>query len=301
MFIVFAATSLFIVALTCLIFYLKNVNDFKTQTVALSDTITRQFSRTFELYVQDIERLSVSIIGDPVIQQSLIDHYRSTDEVEQNQIELQVNNRLFSHLQPRPQLQSIYIFSLDNFAYFVSKASGPKTSFHLREESWYANRAVVPQNKFLLLPVTEEDTGGDRKAKVISFVRNINRIPYREIAAYMKININVSIFNSMLVNSDANEVERNMRVFIVTDDGHIVYDDRDKLTGQIDSGLGLSAFRPSGRSGELIWQGSRICTRWRNLPIQGGIRSFSSRTNSCCRSRRKHNTFCCSLGCSPRC
>lgn len=255
MFLAFSAASLFIVALTCLIFYHRNVSDFRAQTVALSDTITRQFSRTFELYVQDIEKLSVSIIGDPVIQQSLIDHYKSTYDVEQNQIELQVNNRLFSHLQPRPQLQSIYIFSLDDFAYYVSKASGPKTSFNLQDESWYADREAVVRNKFLLLPVAEEETGGGRKAQVISFVRNINRIPFREVTAYMKININVNIFKNMLVNSDSNEVERNMRVFIVTDGGSIVYDGRSELTGRMDAGLASSAFRQPGRSGDLVWQG----------------------------------------------
>lgn len=122
MFIVFSAVSLFIVMLTCIIFYYKNVNDIKNQTLALSDTISRQFSRTFELYIQDMEKLSVSIIGDPIIQESLIDHYGIPEPVTQNQIELTINNRLFTHLQPRPQLQSIYIFTTDDIAYFVSKA-----------------------------------------------------------------------------------------------------------------------------------------------------------------------------------
>ncbi|UYO02687.1 sensor histidine kinase [Paenibacillus sp. PSB04] len=257
MFIAFSAVSLFIVTLTCLMFDYKNVSDIKSQTFALSDTITRQFSRTFELYVQDIEKLSVSIIGDSIIQNSLIDHYHSDDPVEQNEIELTINNRLFTHLQSRSQLQSIYLFTLDHNAYFVSKASGPKVSFHLEDEIWYPRTAEIMTNKFILLPVCEENTGGDRREKVISFVRNINRIPYRDTLAYMKININVNVINDMLVMSDANEFERSMRVLIVTDQGDIVYDDKDELTGNTHSGLGKSAFQKSPHSGELTWMGQR--------------------------------------------
>lgn len=257
MFIAYSAVSLFIVTLTCLIFDYKNVSDTKNQTFALSDTITRQFSRTFELYVQDIEKLSVSIIGDTIIQISLIDHYHSAIPVEQNEIELTINNRLFTHLQSRPQLQSIYLFSLDNNAYFVSKASGPKVSFKLGDEPWYPRKDEILRNKFILLPVHEEDAGGDRREKVISFVRNINRIPYRDTLAYMKININVNVIKGMLVNSDSNEFERNMRVLIVTDKGDIVYDDRNELTGSANTGLDTSIFHNAQRAGELMWMGKR--------------------------------------------
>jgi two-component system sensor histidine kinase YesM len=255
MFIMFSAVSLFIVMLTCIIFYYKNVSDIKSQTLSLSDTITRQFSRTFELYIQDMEKLSVSIIGDPIIQQSLIDHYRIQESVAQNEIELTINNRLFSHLQPRPQLQSIYIFTTDATAYFVSKGGGPKVSFNLRDESWYPQRLEMPGIKFLLRPVTTESTGGDREAQVISFVRNINRIPYRDVLAYMKININVDVVKDMLVNSDINDVERNMRAFIITDEGNVIYDDRNELTGSEDPGIDLSIFQGNSQSDEVVWNG----------------------------------------------
>ncbi|CAM4077385.1 sensor histidine kinase [Paenibacillus alkaliterrae] len=257
MFVTFSVVSLFIVILTCLIFYYKNVSDIKNQTVSLSDTITRQFSRTVELYIQDIEKLSVSIFGDPVLQRSLLDHYQSKNDVEQNEIELTINKRLFTHLQPRPQLQSIYLFALDNVVYYVSKANGPKVSFSLLDEFWYNNNESVMRNKFFLLPVTEEDTGGGRQEKVISFVRNINRIPYREIIAYMKININVKVIDNMLVHSDSNEVERNMRVFIVTEEGNIVYDNKNELTGRTNIDLDTSIFAGESRSGDMIWNGKQ--------------------------------------------
>ncbi|WP_169082437.1 sensor histidine kinase [Paenibacillus sp. PL91] len=253
MFIVFSAVSLFIVILTCIIFYYKNVSDIKSQTLSLSDTITRQFSRTFELYIQDMEKLSVSIIGDPIIQQSLIDHYRIQESVAQNEIELTINNRLFTHLQPRPQLQSIYIFTTDAAAYFVSKGGGPKVSFNLRDESWYEKRLEMPGIKFLLRPVTTEKTGSDDEAQVISFVRNINRIPYRDVLGYMKININVDVVKDMLVNSDSNDVERNMRAFIITDEGNVIYDDRNELTGSENPGIDLSIFQGNRQSDEVIW------------------------------------------------
>lgn len=273
MFIVFSAVSLFIVVMTCIVFYYKNVSDIKNQTLSLSDTITRQFSRTFELYIQDMEKLSVSIIGDPIIQQSLIDHYGIPDPVAQNQIELTINNRLFTHLQPRPQLQSIYIFTTDDIAYFVSKAGGPKVSFKLRDESWYENRLEMPGIKFLLRPVATENTGGDREAQVISFVRNINRIPYRDVLGYMKININVKVIKDMLVHSDRNDVERNMRAFIITDEGSVVYDDRNELTGSEDTGIDLSIFQGTHQSNEVVWNGVSYLyttskssyTRWNTL------------------------------------
>ncbi|WP_274649613.1 cache domain-containing sensor histidine kinase [Paenibacillus humicola] len=257
MFIAFSAVSLFLVLLTCLIFYYKSVSDIRSQTFSLSDTITRQFSRTLELYIQDTEKLSVSVFGDPVIQQGLLDHYRSRDDTEQNEIELSINSRLFTYLQPRPQLQSLYVFTLDNNVYYISKANGPKVSYSLSSEPWYKGAGTMGGSKFLLLPVTEEDTGDGHKANVISFVRNINRIPYRDVIAYMKININVNVIRDMLVHADSNEVEQHMRVFIETGDGDIVYDNKDVLTGSSGTGPEPSIFRKNSRSGDLIWQGKR--------------------------------------------
>lgn len=257
MFITFSVVALFVVIVTILIFYYKSVSDIRSQTLSLSHTITKQFSRTFELYVQDIEKLSVSIFGDPAIQGSLLDHYASRDAVKQNEIELSINSRLFTHLQPRPQLQSIYIFSLDDYVYFVSKASGPKVSFSLREESWYTGPESMNGGKFRLLPVSMEATGANSREQVISFVRNINRIPYREIIAYMKININVNVIEDMLVNSNGNEVERNMRVFMATDAGQIVYDNKGELTGQADGELTAASLARQGGDGDISWQGKR--------------------------------------------
>jgi sensor histidine kinase YesM len=257
MFATFSIVSLFVVVLTCLIFYYKNVSDSKHQTLSLANTIARQFSRTVELYVQDIEKLSVSIFGDPIIQRSLLNHYQSRNDVEQNEIELTINNRLFTHLQPRPQLQSIYIFGLDDTAYYVSKANGPKVSFSLRNEAWYHDNPSIGKNTFFLLPTAEEATGRNHREQVISFVRNINRIPFREIIAYMKININVNVFAGMLVHSDSNEIERYMRVLIAADDGHIVYDNRNELTGRADTGLNTSIFAAPARTGDMRWNGTR--------------------------------------------
>ncbi|GGD66560.1 sensor histidine kinase [Paenibacillus nasutitermitis] len=256
MFVAFSVVFLLTVLLACTILYVKNVNDTKDQTYALSSTITKQFSRTVELYIHEMEAMSVTIFGDPLVQRNLLDHYETDNAVEQNQIELSLSSRLYTLIHPQPKVQSIYLFTLDKYAYYVSRSSGPKLTDSLEGEAWYTGKAYDYRSKFLLLPTALEDVSHADSPKVISFVRSINRIPSRTPIAFMKININVNVFEDMLVQSDNNEMEKNMRVFILSDEGRVVYDNRHELTAGTLPALSMPMLK-KGKSSELTWNGAK--------------------------------------------
>ncbi|MBW7457728.1 sensor histidine kinase [Paenibacillus sepulcri] len=258
MFITFSVVFLLTVLLACTILYFKNVSDTKNQTYALSSTITKQFSRTVELYIHEMEAMSVSIFGDPLVQRNLLDHYETDNPVEQNRIELSLSSRLYTLMHPQPKVQSIYLFTLDRYAYYVSRSSGPKLTDSLEKEDWYTGHDYDYKKKFLLLPTVVEDIHDIESPKVISFVRSINRIPSRSTIAFMKININVDVFRDMLVQSDSNEMEKNMRVFILNDEGTVVYDNKNELTSGTLQNLS-AAMLPGGKasSSELTWNGRK--------------------------------------------
>ncbi|GGF99200.1 cache domain-containing sensor histidine kinase [Paenibacillus abyssi] len=269
MFVTFSAVSLFIILLTCLIFYYKNVNDIKNQTYSLSEMITKQFSRTFELYMQEIEKLSISIFGDPVIQSNLLAHYETFDPVENNRIEISINSRLFNHAHSRPHVESIAIFTLDGDVYYVSKGQNQLLNNSLQNETWFENNPKIYENTFFLVPTAKENAIGGTQVHVIPFVRNINRVPSRNVMGYMKININADVIDNMLVPSDTNEMEKNMRVFIITDEGHIVYDNKHELTGRTSIDMDTSILQRDHRYGDMIWNGKQYLYTYEKSSYSG--------------------------------
>ncbi len=254
LFIAFSAVSLILVSLTCYLLYYKNDIDAKNQAFLLSTTISKQYSKTIDLFIKDTEKYSLSIFGDTVIQSELFDHYHSTDSFDQLNISSTLVNRLFYYAFQRPYLQGLYLFTLDGEEYSLDYTDSNRG---LLDESWYKNIDLLENRRFLLLPTAEEKTNGNKTTKVISFVRSINNIPSRHAFAYLKINIDAAAIRDILISSIGNQVEQKMRVLVATNDGHFIYDNENLLTGSSDPSFDTSIFNGNHLSGELQWKGKQ--------------------------------------------
>lgn len=251
------AVLLLMISLTCLIFYYKNVNDTKDQAHALLNTLSRQYSTTLELYMQDIEKMSLSIFTDPMIQNSLIDHNESADPAGELYIRNVLFARLFNHAHPRPDVTSIEIFTPDQKLYNYSKGYNLQVNMSGRSEEWQKDLDHIPKSEYLLLPTKERTAMDGRSEKVLSLVRNIYRIPKRDKIGVMKIGIQAKALGSLLASSNQNEIEKQMRVFIITDNGNVIYDSHDRWTGKKNVSLAPAVFAAKSRAGDLTWEGTR--------------------------------------------
>ncbi|WP_028552889.1 sensor histidine kinase [Paenibacillus sp. UNC451MF] len=254
MFISFSFVSLLIVGITCGIFYYKNTSDIKDQTFSLSNIISKQFSEMIDLYIQNIEELSLAISIDPSIQGILFDFYKASDPVEKEVVGYKLNPILFNFSYPKTYVQSISIYSLDNHLYRYSKKVDPKLTNQLTPDQLGDLAISLSKRPFVILPLNEIQTDEQRSEKAISFVRKITKIPTQTIIGFVNIDINVNAFNMVLANTNANEMEHTMSVLIVNDEGRIIYENGNNNAGSTQEAFDQGVLTQAATEGELHWR-----------------------------------------------
>ncbi|MFH5184353.1 cache domain-containing protein [Paenibacillus sp. TAB 01] len=255
MFISFSVVSLFIVGITCSIFYYKNTSDIQHQTFSLSNIISKQFSEMIDLYMQSVEELSLAISIDPSIQNILFDFYKASDPIEKEVVGYKLNPILFNFSYPKTYVQSMSIYSLDKHLYQYSKLVEPKPRELLSEEQLKDFSGSLNRKPFALLPSVEVHTDKEGSPeRVVSFIRKITKIPTQTIIGFVSIQINVNAFNMVLANATANELESTMHVLIVADEGRIIYENGSTLNGEGQGRFDTGVFERPGSEGELRWK-----------------------------------------------
>src|SRR5699024_9125603 len=135
LFLTFSSVLIIIIILICIVFYYSNVKEMKKQTQLLSNSLSAQFDRTLELYIEDIERLSLGIFTDPFIQDTLI----NDDHLQRSVSEVRVKNgiypRLFNQAYPRSKVEGISIYTREGTVYEYSRQHGIKVRYNT-EEPW---------------------------------------------------------------------------------------------------------------------------------------------------------------------
>ncbi|WP_171651504.1 cache domain-containing sensor histidine kinase [Paenibacillus foliorum] len=255
MFISFSIVSLFIVGITCIIFYYKNTSDVKNQTFSLSKIIAKQFSEMIDLYMQNIEELSLSISIDPAIQSNLFDFSKATNPIEKETIGYKLNPVLFNFSYPKSYVQSISIYTLDGHGYHYTKVvNQPKQAEVFTAEELRNFTEVLSSKPFLLMPSKEERTFGSQSEIVVSFIHKITKIPTQTIIGFVNVNINVNAFKMVLANKKANDSDNTMHVLIVSDEGQVIFENGNNRTGFSQSDFDSVIFKKSSPEGELNWQ-----------------------------------------------
>lgn len=254
MFISFSLVSLFIVGVTCSIFYYTNTNDIKTQTFSLSNIISKQFSEMIDLYMQNVEELSLAISIDPQVQRILFDFYKASDPVEKEAAGYKLNPILFNFSYPKPYVRSISIYSMDQHLYQYSKQVDPSPKMLLSPGQLQAAAATLDKRPFAILPAPATQQAEASQGRIVSFIRKITKIPTQTIIGFVNIHIDVNAFKMVLANTNASELEHSMQVLIVGDDGRIIYENTGSGTGNAETFFDPNTIHRNVSEGELHWR-----------------------------------------------
>ncbi|MFC5452709.1 cache domain-containing sensor histidine kinase [Paenibacillus aestuarii] len=257
MFLYFSMVSLFIVGMTCGIFYFKNTKDVKDQTFSLSSIISRQFSEMVDLYMQNIEELSLAVSISPAVQSGLLDYQRATKSLEKEIIGYKLNPILFDFSYPKPYVQSVSIYTPDAYMYYYTKLVEIKPTVPYTASELSQFNQSLNNKKFVLSPSIGGEGVGEPAKQIVSFIRRINRIPSQQVIGFLNITINLNAFKALeSSNRKASEFDSSMSMLLVDEQGHIIYD----KNGMNDTTLQTfdAHYVQSGQSeGELTWRGKK--------------------------------------------
>ncbi|MBY9080728.1 sensor histidine kinase [Paenibacillus sp. HN-1] len=239
---------------TGVFYYYSSVNEVKKQSLQLLGSNSAQVSRSIELFTEDLEKLSLSVFNDPVVQRA-VGQNEKLSLSEQADLTQQVTSHLLNLTMSWPDVQGIYLYSVQQkeLTYFWSKRS-PPVGYTIDQEPWYPYDGKGRRTPFLLWPTMRENTITNFLGEqVFSLVRPINQIPTGKLIGYMKIDIHAEVFNN-LVSLQADK-SPGSKLYITTDEDQVVYDNQDLLTGKNMSGINAPELLQARSTGTINWQG----------------------------------------------
>ncbi|MCJ7843196.1 sensor histidine kinase [Lederbergia sp. NSJ-179] len=238
MFFTFAGAYTVMITIIGVAIYISNVNQMKNQTYSLSKVLSAQFSRTVDLYFQDIERLSLAIFTDSYIQEAL-SNYEGQSLNEDVMIRNSLYPRLFNQAYPHSGIEGITIYTNEGTSFYYEKSGGMEINNEPMEKEWMAFLNHQKKDVFSLLPSKQISMkNGDRKW-IVSLVRNIYNIPQRKKIGSLKIDINIDVFEKLLEIENVEELENHLRILVLSENQTVIYDHMNKRTGEQQIGLNL--------------------------------------------------------------
>jgi two-component system, sensor histidine kinase YesM len=255
MFLSFSVVSLFIVGITCGIFYVKYTRDILSQTNSLSSIISKQFSEMVDLYMHNIEELSLSVSISPAVQGALMDYRRAENTMEKELIGYRLSPFLFDFSYPKPYVHGISIYTPDGNMYAYTKIVETKPATPYTFEELQQFNRMLYSKKFILRSSIGGEGIGEPPKRLISFIRRIHRIPTQQTIGFANIHINIHAFEALaLSNLQDNELDDQMSMLLVDEHGEIIYGNGSDTDKSSPSVFPVQLLQPGPSVGELAWK-----------------------------------------------
>lgn len=223
LFLAITSINFLIISVIAVMIYVSNINEMKRQSESLSNVLATQFTRSIDLYMQDIESLSIGLFTDPVIQSSLSADSWLRTPYEEFILKNDLYSQLFNQSYPRRDIAGITLYTLDNIAYEYVNQGNVETVFIAEPTEWSEELDTLNKSEFMLLPTQEVEYSNGTTEEVVSFVRNIYTIPQRDKIGMMKIDLNIDGFSNLLNFENVNNLLEYLQVFIVDQDDTIIF------------------------------------------------------------------------------
>ncbi len=273
-FLTFAGGYVLLITIIAVVIYWTNVNEMREQAQSMSKLLSAQFSRTIDLYFEDIERLSLAIFTDSYIQETIAN--KSDIELTKD---LSIRNgmfqRLFNHTYPLENIEGITIYSDGGTVFDYAISGNMNVRYEPTEEKWMKTLEDSKKNTILFLSTSERTRSDGKKTQVVSLVRNIYSIPFRDKIGAMKIDINIDVFTRLLEIENIDEIEEHMRILILDENSTAIYDHHKELIAKkINLDLSLNKQdKPSdgtfgwGENSYLYANNYSTFTKWNSLVL----------------------------------
>lgn len=248
--------------------YFKMTKDYELRTRNLMDATIRQMNITLDVHMQNIERLSVSMLSDPIIQRVL----RKPSDIGPQEDNNEMNYRMLLLSSPWPFIQRVDIFSEDGRVFNLSRGDSLGSDVVVQEEPWYDIMSGTSAPVLLYVPTGQDSPSSANAKTVFSLVRPINDIETGKRLAFLKIDLQTELFQTVV--GSASRIDQNMTPrYLVLQDTHVMFDSYHRLTGQQLEADALQSFH--GTSGVAAWSGERYLfsaaestgTHWKTVSV----------------------------------
>ncbi|UOQ50370.1 sensor histidine kinase [Gracilibacillus caseinilyticus] len=229
-FLAFASAFIVVILIIGTAIFLFNVDNMKKNTHSLSNILSTQFSKTIDLYFEDIDRVSLAIFTDPYVQ-DMLEHYDKEEITNDIDNRKDLYPKIFNQIYPNEDIEGVTIYTTDKTAFTYQEGSGMELQYREHDPQWTAQLDRLAKDAFMLLPTKKVSISKEEK-QVVSFVRHIYGIPKRNKIGSLKIDINVNVFDKLLELDKLEELGEYLHVFVLTEENQVIYDQEREEIGE---------------------------------------------------------------------
>lgn len=230
-FVTFATVQTIVIITLAITIYFSNINEMKNQAQSLSNVLSNQFSRTINLYFQDIERISLALFSDSYVQETF-SNYEDQSQYEDAKILNNLYYRIFNLAYSNTYIDGISLYTNTGSVFNYIKDEGMEIRYESKVPKWMNDLHSIPKHSFLILPTEKRLLKNGETAGYVSLIRNIYSIPRREKIGSMRIDINVDAFEKLLAFENVNNLEKYLHILIVGENESVIYDQKKEITGE---------------------------------------------------------------------
>ncbi|GAB4426214.1 MAG: sensor histidine kinase [Chloroflexi bacterium OHK40] len=240
------------IAASGLLFYLSSAATIDRQTFDLTGNTVSQMTRSVDLYIENIDRLSRSIHSDAIVQRVLRVSDPALRGVRLPDDDEDVAYRLLTLAISWPSIQGLYLYANDGSLFYFTRGQSPRRDMAVTDEPWAPRMRQYAAPPVLLWPTGPESTVGAGGEPVFSFVRLIKNTSTGRRLGFLKIDMDVAVMEDLL--ALAEPAARGRQVLLIDDGGHVIYDSSAALTGGQLADLSLNGLALG--QGRLEWRGT---------------------------------------------
>lgn len=238
------------VVVSGVLFYLNSARTIERQTLSLTSSTVEQMTKNVDLFVTQIDRLSLTMYGDASVQRVLRASAANARAPRQQQDVDDITYRMLSLAASWQSIRGMYLFAEDGTLFYFARGDLPQARYGVASEPWYARMAQQAAPAVMLWPTGPETTVEQGAAPVFSHLRLIKNIDTGKKLGYLKIDISADVMRDLLAFSG--NASRSAQVLLLTDEGQVIYSSGD-LTGQRISDMQLAT---TPAQGQLSWRGT---------------------------------------------
>lgn len=203
--------------------------------------LTNQINKNIESYFEEIDELSLSIAYDETINKTLDELYFNMES--ENPLDRSdLNDQLSLYLQIKKGVDSIHIYSEDNYFYAFKK--GTINEYYIASTQDYLNKAKTTYGKSYIVSRNEKQFVENYFS--ISIVRPILSLYSFKIIGTLVINVNYNVLKDLI---DEVEPNNNSKIIILNEHDQVLYS-KDRET--IGKGLTQEFYYDKTYDGDFI-------------------------------------------------
>ncbi|MCU6796448.1 histidine kinase [Paenibacillus sp. WQ 127069] len=216
----FLIVIIFSTSITSVMFYLQATKYINTQNEMHDRNVTKNISNSMDRYLEDMDRVSKIVIGNPEVQRILLEGQSDSYPWEQKQRDMEyITNLVLSFVSIRDSL-SINLYGKDVEKIYTGLYYNYDFGINLKYTDWMkSNQQAINTEGSYIIPPNAVDH--NQPSRLFGVIRSLRKMESNEVIGYITVTSDVRVLNNIIYTT--NSFSGNEQIEIVDKEASLLH------------------------------------------------------------------------------